>query len=424
MLDARVVAGLVCASAVVSAGVAVVVMRWQAARASGLGSCEDNSRKGPKKAGEQPDDDDEREAQVRTGLEGLIGHTPLVELRSLSRITGCRILAKCEMLNPGGSSKDRVALGIILAAERDGLLRPGGTIYEGTAGSTGISLALLARGRGYRCVIVMPDDMAMEKEVMLRTLGADVRRVKAVSIVNRDHFCNVAKRMAEEDPMGFYANQFENIANARAHFATTGAELWQQTRGRLDAFVMAAGTGGTISGVAQYLRQRDPKIRVALVDPPGSSLYLKVVSGVTYTVEQAESRLQRNRYDTITEGIGIDRLTRNFDAGLPFITDAFKGTDQQAVDMAYFLLDNDGIFVGSSSAMNCVGAVRMAQRLGPGHTIVTCLCDQGHRSMSKLYSPEYLASRGLVTPQRGAAMPAFLTHAEDNADTRGGDARQ
>ena len=382
--------GAVWCGVVVGAGVGVVVgtgVWW-------LWSQQEGDQ--GKNQGGDSKDTDHCGTLVRDGLEGLIGETPMVELKCLSKLTGCRVLAKCEMLNPGGSSNDRVALNIILEAEKQGLLQKGGTIYEGTAGSTGISLALLARARGYRCVIVMADDMAMEKEVMLTTLGAEVRRVKAVSIVHRDHFCNVAKRLAEEDPSGFYANQFENLANARAHFGTTAREIWQQTRGRLDAFVMAAGTGGTISGVAQYLRQRRPGIHVALVDPPGSSLYLKVTSGVTYTAEQAESRLQRNRYDTITEGIGIDRLTRNFDAGLSFITHAFKGTDQEAVDMAGFLLQEDGIFVGSSSAMNCVGAVKMAQVLGPGHTIVTCLCDQGHRSMSKLYNPAYLAERELV----------------------------
>lgn len=387
------VVALVCASMAVSSALTVLVMRWRATRRRGKQARK--GHRGCEQQGQQESRGQEQAEEVRDGLEGLIGETPLVELRCLSRLTGCRILAKCEMLNPGGSSKDRVALNIILEAERAGKLPPGGTIYEGTAGSTGISLALLARARGYRCVIVMADDMAMEKEVMLCTLGAEVRRVKAVSIVHREHFCNVAKRLAEEDPKGFYANQFENLSNAHAHFETTAREIWRQTGGKVDAFVMAAGTGGTISGVSQYLRQRRPSIRVGLIDPPGSSLFLKVRSGVTYTAEQSEARLQRNRYDTITEGIGIDRLTLNFSVGLPFITDAFRGDDQEAVDMANYLLQEDGIFVGSSSAMNCVGAVRMAERLGSGHTIVTCLCDQGYRSMSKLYNPDFLHTRGL-----------------------------
>eukprot|EP00055_Hartaetosiga_balthica_P002105 m.2781 g.2781 ORF g.2781 m.2781 type:complete len:447 (+) comp1935_c0_seq1:62-1402(+) len=353
--------------------------------------------------------------EIRYGVEELIGRTPMVKLESLSEATGCTIYAKCEMLNPGGSSKDRVALNIILEGEKQGLLKPGGTIYEGTAGSTGISLALLANARGYKCVIIMADDMAMEKELMLATLGAEIRRVKAVSIVHRDHYCNVAKRLAEEDPMGFYANQFENVANAQAHYETTGKEIWQQLHGDLDAFVMAAGTGGTISGVGQYLRHQRDSIRVCLIDPPGSSLYHKVVSGVTYTHQQSEKALLRNRYDTITEGIGIDRLTKNFDVGLKYITDAFQGEDIEAVYMAHYLLKHEGIFIGSSSAMNCVGVVKLARKLGKGHTIVTCLCDQGHRSMSKLYNDEFLRKWNLVPIQNEEGDASNIQNEDDDA---------
>lgn len=338
------------------------------------------------------------------GLAGTIGSTPLIEIASLSRETGCRILAKAEFLNPGGSSKDRVALHILNEAEADGRLQPGGTVVEGTAGSTGISLALLARARGYRCVIMMPDDMAAEKATMLRTLGAEVRRVRSVSIVNNDHFCKLAERLAAATTGGFFADQFENTANFRAHYETTGPEIWRQTGGRLDAFVMAAGTGGTLAGVGCYLRQMDAAVRVALVDPPGSALYHRVASGVLYAPEQAERRLRRNRYDTITEGIGLDRLTANFARGLGAYTHAFRGTDREAVEMAHYLLRNDGLFVGSSSAMNCVGAVRMARELGPGHVIVTCLCDSGQRSLSKTFNPEFLAAKGLSPQSQGTSL--------------------
>lgn len=339
-----------------------------------------------------------------SGLSGAIGNTPLIEIKSLSRATGCRVLAKAEFLNPGGSSKDRVALHILDEAEASGHLKPGGTVVEGTAGSTGISLALLARERGYRCVIMMPDDMAMEKATMLRTLGAEVKRVKSVSIVNNAHFCKLAEQHAKETPGGFFADQFENTANFRAHFQTTGAEIWRQTQGRVDAFVMAAGTGGTLAGVGSYLRQMNPSVQVALIDPPGSALYHKVASGVLYAPEQAERRLRRNRYDTVTEGIGLDRLTANFAMGLAAFTQAFRGTDQEAVEMAHYLLRNDGLFVGSSSAMNCVGVVKMARELGPGHTIVTCLCDSGQRSLSKTFNAEFLTERGLTPRSQGTSV--------------------
>ena len=261
----------------------------------------------------------------------------------------------------------------------------------------------------------MPDDMAAEKSATLTQLGAEVRRVPAVSIVNNAHFCRLAERAAEEDPGGFFANQFENEANFRAHYETTGPEIWRQCGGRLDAFVMAAGTGGTLAGVGTYLRGRDSNVRVALVDPPGSALFHKVVSGVLYAPEQAERRLRRNRYDTITEGIGLDRLTRNFARGLPAVTHAFKGTDSEAVEMAHYLVRNDGLFVGSSSAMNCVGAVKMARLLGPGHTIVTCLCDSGARSLSKTYNPEFLQRHNLVPCAEGANLDFVApVHSDDS----------
>jgi len=344
---------------------------------------------------------------VVAGFPGCIGNTPMLEIQSLSKATGCRILGKAEFLNPGGSSKDRVALRMVQEAEEAGELKPGGVIVEGSAGSTGISLALMARARGYGCTIVLPDDMSVEKCQLLERFGATVLRVPAVSIVNNAHYCKKAEQIAADTPGGFYANQFENTANFRAHYTTTGPEIWEQTNGSLDGFVMASGTGGTISGVAAYLKSVKPEVQVCLIDPPGSALYNKVACGVLYAPEQAERTLRRNRYDTITEGIGIDRMTENFNQGWANIDHAYKGTDQEAVEMAHYLLHHDGLFVGSSSAMNCVGAVRLARQLGPGHTIVTVLCDSGQRSMSKLFNPEFLQARDLSPMHAGASL-AFI----------------
>ncbi|EDQ85267.1 uncharacterized protein MONBRDRAFT_12054 [Monosiga brevicollis MX1] len=337
-----------------------------------------------------------------TGLAGLIGRTPLVEATALSKRTGCRILLKMEAMNPGGSSKDRIALNIIETAERDGWLKPGGTVIEGTAGSTGISLALLARARGYRCIIVMADDMAMEKEILLRTLGAEVHRVKAVSFVNNQHFCRVAEALATEIPGGFYVNQFENAANFLAHYHHTGPEIWAQTSGVIDAFVMGAGTGGTLAGVGTFLKEQSSDIHVVLADPPGSALYRKVKNGVIYTSQQAEQRLQRNRYDTILEGVGIDRLTRNFALGQAAVDDAYQVTDAESVTMAYWLLAHEGLFIGSSSALNLVAAVKLARTLPAGSTIVTCICDQGNRGMSKVYNDAFLESKDLLAAAQHA----------------------
>ena len=359
-------------------------------------------------------------ACIRDGHPGLVGNTPLIRIPSLSAATGCTVLGKCEFLNPGGSSKDRVALRMVEEAEAEGRLGPGGTIVEGSAGSTGVSLSLMARARGYGCSIFIPDDAAKEKSDLLEQFGARVERVPPASIVNQGHYCNRAEREAAGTRNAIYANQFENLANFRAHYETTGPEIWRQAGGRINAFVMAAGTGGTVAGVARFLKEQDPSIRVFLVDPPGSSLYNKVKHGVVYAPQQAERKLRRNRYDTITEGIGIDRLTANFKEGLAehnggkaaSIDDAFQGTDQEAVDMAHFLLQHDGLFVGSSSAMNCVGTVRAARQLheawdaeGGGRergeappVLVTILCDSGARHLTKMYNREYLAARGLRDP--------------------------
>jgi cysteine synthase A len=352
---------------------------------------------------------------IRSGLVELIGGTPMVEIPSLSRLTQCRILGKCEFLNPGGSSKDRVAKSIVVNAMARGDLKPGGTVVEGTSGSTGISLALVARSLGLRCVIVMPDDQAQEKEDMLVALGADVRRVKPASIVHRDHYVNVARRLASEIPGGFFANQFENADNWHAHYETTGPEIVRQVDGDgdgsdrakgqergngVDAFVMSAGTGGTISGVSRYLKECDPSTHVVLADPQGSSLFHRVKSGVLYTRQQSERRLRRHRYDTVTEGIGLDRMTHNFEAGVDLIDDAVHVTDQQAASMAHHLLQADGLFVGSSSALNCVAATKLALKLGPGHVVVTMLCGGGSRERSKIHSVDFLQANGLWPLQK------------------------
>lgn len=247
----------------------------------------------------------------------------------------------------------------------------------------------------------MPDDAAIEKAHMLQALGAEVLRVRPVSITHPEHFVNVARRRAEQEDGAIFADQFENPANYRAHLKT-GQEIWEQTGRKLHAFVSGAGTGGTIAGVSAYLKQCDPDIKVYLIDPPGSSLYNKVTRGVMYTREEAEGKRLKNPFDTITEGIGINRVTANFQAAL--VDGAFRGTDQEAVEMAAYLLRNDGIFVGSSAAMNCVGAVKAARALGPGHTIVTVLCDGGHRHLSKFHNPEYLQEAGLVPVATGTSL--------------------
>lgn len=331
------------------------------------------------------------------GVLSLIGNTPLVRIKSLSDATGCEILAKVEFVNPGGSIKDRAVLRIIDEAERDGRLRPGATLYEGTVGSTGISLAVIARAKGYRCHIVMPDDQALEKYQILRALGAHVEQVRPVSIVDADQFVNLARRRAADDANGFFLDQFENLANARAHFAGTAAEIWRQTGGHVDAFVAGAGTGGTLAGVSAFLRQRLPRVRIALADPPGSGLFNKVRRGVMYDAAEAEGRRARHQVDTVTEGVGINRVTRNF--ARAHVDVAFRVTDTESVHMARHLMRHDALFVGSSSALNCVGAVKLAAQLPPGSVIVTILCDSGTRHLTKFWNDAYLAAHGILVDE-------------------------
>jgi cysteine synthase A len=298
------------------------------------------------------------------GIESTIGNTPLFVIKSLSEATGCTILAKAEFLNgAGGSPKDRVALSIINKAEQRGLLTPfsGDTVYEGTVGSTGISLATICRARGYLAHICMPDDIAREKSDLLLKLGAVVDRVTPAPIVDRAHFVNRARILAEEHTVsstkigrGFFANQFETAANWEAHFETTGPEIYEQCHGQIDAFVAGAGTGGTMSGVALYLKEKmSSKPQVVLADPQGSGLYNKIKHGVMFNAKEREGTRRRSQVDTVVEGVGLTRLTANFEVGRELIDDAIKVTDDQARAMAQWLVEKDGIFIGSSSAVNC-----------------------------------------------------------------------
>lgn len=339
----------------------------------------------------------QQQQQPAEGIESCIGNTPLIEIRSLSKATGRTILAKAEFLNGvGNSPKDRVALNMIREAERNGLLVPhrGDTIYEGTVGSTGISLAALARARGYKAHICMPDDQALEKSDLLHHLGATVERVAVAPITSPDHFVNLARRRAydhagnaADGSRGFFANQFESEANWHAHLTATGPEIWKQTGGHLDAFVAGAGTGGTISGVARYLKMEADAaaVRIVLADPQGSGLYNKIKHGVMYSPTEREGTRRRQQVDSMVEGIGINRITDNFEAGRDLIDDAVKVTDGQACRMARWLVENDGIFVGSSSSVNCVAAVMTAMSLPEGSRVVTILCDSGARHLSKFW---------------------------------------
>lgn len=351
-----------------------------------------------------------RAEDIVDGIEGTIGNTPLIRIRSLSEATGCTILAKAEFLNgAGGSPKDRVALNMIQVAEEQGLLSPGrgDTIYEGTVGSTGISLAVLARARGYKAHICMPDDMAVEKSDLLHHLGATVERVPVAPITDPGHFVNLARTRAKEHTAaadtpsrGFFADQFESLANYAAHMQTTGPEIYAQTDGRLDAFVAGAGTGGTIAGVAKHLKEECgmAALRVVLADPQGSGLYNKVRHGVMYSPTEREGTRRRQQVDTMVEGIGINRITENFESGRSLIDDAVRVTDEQACRMARWLVEHDGIFIGSSSAVNCVAAVVTALKMPKGSQVVTILCDSGTRHLSKFW--KHIAAMGLEDETR------------------------
>jgi cysteine synthase A len=334
---------------------------------------------------------------IRNGFTEAIGNTPLIRLRRLSESTGCNILGKAEFLNPGGSVKDRAALYIVRDAEERGLLRPGGTIVEGTAGNTGIGLALVANALGYRSVIVMPETQSQEKRDMLRLCGADLRLVPAVPYKDPMNYVKYSGRLAEEmaktEPNGaIWANQFDNVANRRAHYETTGPEIWEQCDGKIDGFTCAVGTGGTLAGVGMALKERDPKIKIVLSDPMGAALYNWYKHGEL----KAEG-------SSITEGIGQGRVTKNLE-GAP-VDDAYQIPDQEALPIIFDLLSQEGLVVGGSSGINVAGAVRLAKELGPGHTVVTILCDYGTRYQSKLFNPAFLRERNLPVPHWMEARP-------------------
>jgi cysteine synthase A len=321
--------------------------------------------------------------EIRDGFIGTVGDTPLIRLARVSQETGCEILGKAEFLNPGGSVKDRAALFIIRDAEARGTLKPRGTVVEGTAGNTGIGLAHICAARGYRCVIVIPDNQSPEKMDLLRTLGAQVRPVPPKPYVDPDNYQKIAGRLAAATPNAIWANQFDNVVNRQAHFETTGPEILRDTAGKIDAFVCATGTGGTLAGVARYLRQVDPKIRIVLADPQGSALYNWVKTGEL----KASGR-------SITEGIGTTRVTANLE-GTP-IDDAVTVDDPTCVKMVYRLLREEGLFVGGSTGINVAAAVQVARQLGPGHTIVTLLCDRGGLYQQRLFNPAWLKEKGLA----------------------------
>jgi cysteine synthase A len=327
---------------------------------------------------------------IKNGFIGTIGGTPLIRLEGASRLTGCEILGKAEFLNPGGSVKDRAAIAIVRDAERRGLLRPGGVIVEGTAGNTGIGLALVGNALGYRTVIVMPETQSREKKDMLRLCGADLRLVPAVPYSNPNNYVRYSERLAAElaetEPAGaVWANQFDNLANREGHRATTGAEIWDQTGGRVDAFTCAVGTGGTLAGVGLALKDRNPDVKVFLADPMGSALY--------NWFDKGELKAEGN---SITEGIGQGRVTANLD-GAP-IDGWVRVTDEDALPLIFSLLREEGLVLGGSSGINVAAAIEVARRLGPGHTVVTILCDSGTRYQSKLYNPDFLRGKGLPVP--------------------------
>ena len=321
---------------------------------------------------------------VRDGFIGAIGNTPLIRLRGPSEQTGCEILGKAEFLNPGGSVKDRAALYMILDAEKRGLLKPGSTVVEGTAGNTGIGLALVGNARGYRTVIVIPETQAQEKKDMLRLCGAQLREVPAVPYRNPDNYVHVSERLAQE--LGaFWANQWDNTANREGHVASTGPEIWTQTQGKVDGFVSAIGTGGTLAGVSLFLKSKDPKVKIAVADPEGAAMY----SWFKHAKLASDG-------SSITEGIGQGRVTRNIE-GAP-VDEAYRIPDIEALRILFDLLKHEGLCLGGSSGINVAGAIRLARDLGPGHTIVTILADSGTRYQSKLFNPVFLRSKGLPAP--------------------------
>ena len=325
--------------------------------------------------------------EIRDGIVGAIGGTPLIKLRRLSAATGCTLLGKAEFLNPGGSVKDRTALFMLRDAEQRGAIQPGGVVVEGTAGNTGVGLALVGNARGYRTVIVIPQTQSQEKKDLLRLCGARLVEVPAVPYRDPQNYVHVSERLAGElaaqEPNGvLWANQWDNLANRRAHFESTGPEIWQQTDGGVDAFICAIGTGGTLSGIALYLKEQRKEIVIGLADPMGAAMYHWFKHGEL-----------RSEGESITEGIGQGRVTANV-AGTP-VDEAFQIPDVEAIQILFDLLEHEGLCLGGSSGINVAGAVRLARQLGPGHTIVTILADSGTRYQSKLWNPTFLRTKGL-----------------------------
>ncbi|WP_038361158.1 cysteine synthase A [Bosea sp. UNC402CLCol] len=327
---------------------------------------------------------------IRDGVIEAIGNTPLIKLERASAETGCAILGKAEFMNPGQSVKDRAALAIIRDAEAKGQLKPGGVIVEGTAGNTGIGIALVGNALGYRSVIVIPETQSQEKKDMLRLAGATLVEVPAAPYANPNNYVKVSGRLAEElaksEPNGaIWANQFDNVANRQGHLDTTGPEIWEQTAGKVDGFICAVGSGGTLAGVGMALKARNPKVTIGLADPMGAALYSYYTSGVL-----------KSEGSSITEGIGQGRITANL-VDAP-VDAAFQIPDAEAVQIVFDLLEHEGLCLGGSSGINVAGAIRLAQQMGPGHTIVTVLCDYGTRYQSKLFNPEFLRSKNLPVP--------------------------
>jgi cysteine synthase A len=333
------------------------------------------------------------------GIVGAIGRTPLIKLRSASEATGCAILGKAEFMNPGQSVKDRAALFIIEDAISKGMLKPGGVIVEGTAGNTGIGLALLGNALGFRTVIVIPETQSQEKKDTLRACGATLVEVPAVPYANPNNYVKVSGRLAaelaqSEENGAIWANQFDNVANRDGHIATTGPEIWEQTDGEVDGFICAVGTGGTLAGVGMALKARNPDVKIGLADPMGAALYSYYTTGVL----KAEGT-------SITEGIGQGRITKNLE-GAP-IDIAFQIPDAEAISLVFELIEDEGLCLGGSSGINVAGALRLARALGPGHTIVTVLCDCGARYQSRLFNPSFLREKGLPVPAWLTTKPAL-----------------
>lgn len=322
--------------------------------------------------------------EIRKGLIESIGHTPLIRLRGASELTGCEILGKAEFLNPGGSVKDRAGLYLILDAEKRGLLKPGGLIVEGTAGNTGIGLAIVGNARGYRTLIVIPKTQSQEKKDMLRLCGAELMEVAAVPYKDPNNYVHISERVARERG-AFWANQWDNTANQDGHYRSTGPEIWEQTGGSVDGFTCAIGTGGTLAGVSRYLKEKKPGVRIAVADPVGAAMYSWFKTGEL-----------KSEGSSITEGIGQGRVTKN--VAMAMVDDAYRIADAEALPVIFDLAKKEGLLLGGSSGINVAGAIRLARDLGRGHTVVTILADSGTRYQSKLFNPAFLKEKGLPAP--------------------------